>query len=93
MIVFLALSALRSPFVVVHFSHLLVLLSVFVKKKIGFNSNTQFGGRDRIFSTLSNVVGHLLYSIDSWSKHGHLDCRRFVVKASCCLSLVRAKRV
>ena len=30
------------------------------------------------------------YSIDSWSWRGHFDDRRLVVKASFCLSLVRA---
>ena len=43
-----------------------------------------------IFRTFWKIVGHSDYSTDSWSRRGYFDDRRFVVKASFCLSLVRA---
>ena len=65
-------------------------MAAYIQTPSFVNSNARFGGRKRIFWTLWNIVGHLDQSIDSWSRHGQLDCRRFVVKASFCLSLVRA---
>ena len=45
-----------------------------------------------VFWTFWKIVGHSNYSIDSWSRRGHFDDHRFVVKASFCLSLVLANR-
>ena len=42
-----------------------------------------------VFWTFWKIVGHSDNSIDSWSRRGHFDDRRFIVKAPFCLSLVR----